>query len=70
MCLIDAILCLMLSDSLVYSFWLYQGESDRYEELVQSMQIIKGADHAVWADLVVCVLVLCKIIFFLIPLLL
>ncbi|WZZ55226.1 hypothetical protein YC2023_055333 [Brassica napus] len=28
------------------------GESDRYEELVQSMQIIKGADHAVWADLV------------------
>ncbi|CAF2290517.1 unnamed protein product [Brassica napus] len=28
------------------------GESERYEELVQSMQIIKGADHAVWADLV------------------
>ncbi|KAJ4903614.1 RNA polymerase I specific transcription initiation factor RRN3 protein [Raphanus sativus] len=28
------------------------GESDIYDELVQSMQISKGSDHAMWADLV------------------
>ncbi|KAL0740513.1 hypothetical protein Bca4012_082026 [Brassica carinata] len=28
------------------------GESELYDELVQSMQISKGSDHAVWADLV------------------